>query len=45
MTALAQNIPINLNDIADINRVSVNGMLDESLRGKLGQFKIGRAHV
>ena len=38
MTALAQNIPLNLNDIADINRVSVNGKLDESLRGKLGQF-------
>ena len=38
MATLAQNPPLNLNDIADINRVSVNGQLDESLRGKLGQF-------
>lgn len=38
MTKLAQKIPLNLNDIADVNRVEANGNLDEKLRGKLGQF-------
>ncbi|HDY7454423.1 TPA: Eco57I restriction-modification methylase domain-containing protein [Vibrio vulnificus] len=38
MTELAQEIPHNLNDIADVNRVEANGQLDEKLRGKLGQF-------
>ncbi|SON51569.1 Eco57I restriction-modification methylase domain-containing protein [Vibrio tapetis] len=38
MTELALNIPLNLNDIADVNRVEANGKLDEKLRGKLGQF-------
>ncbi|HIF9371186.1 TPA: Eco57I restriction-modification methylase domain-containing protein [Photobacterium damselae] len=38
MTELAQKIPLNLNDIADVNRVEANGRLDEKLRGKLGQF-------
>ena len=38
MTELAQKIPLNLNDIADVNRVEANGKLDEKLRGKLGQF-------
>lgn len=38
MTELAQNLPLNLNDIADVNRVEANGKLDEKLRGKLGQF-------
>ena len=35
---MAQKIPLNLNDIADVNRVEANGKLDEKLRGKLGQF-------
>ena len=38
MTELAQNLPPNLNEIADVNRVEANGRLDEKLRGKLGQF-------
>ncbi|WP_281948752.1 Eco57I restriction-modification methylase domain-containing protein [Vibrio parahaemolyticus] len=38
MTELAQNLPLNLNDISDVNRVEANGKLDEKLRGKLGQF-------
>ncbi|MGR6862767.1 Eco57I restriction-modification methylase domain-containing protein [Aliivibrio salmonicida] len=38
MTALAQHLPINLNEIANINRIEANGKLDEKLRGKLGQF-------
>ncbi|EHA6962112.1 modification methylase [Vibrio parahaemolyticus] len=38
MAELAQNLPLNLNDIADVNRVEANGKLDEKLRGKLGQF-------
>lgn len=38
MTELAQTLPANLNDIADTNRFEANGKLDESLRGKLGQF-------
>lgn len=38
MTKFVQNLPINLNDIADVNRVEANGLLDEKLRGKLGQF-------
>lgn len=38
MTELAQTPPLNLNDIADVNRVEANGKLDEKLRGKLGQF-------
>lgn len=38
MAELAQTLPLNLNDIADINRVEVNDILDENLRGKLGQF-------
>ncbi|HIF9405276.1 TPA: Eco57I restriction-modification methylase domain-containing protein [Photobacterium damselae] len=38
MTKLAQNPPLNLNDIADVNRIEANGKLDEKLRGKLGQF-------
>ncbi|WP_024870570.1 Eco57I restriction-modification methylase domain-containing protein [Tolumonas lignilytica] len=38
MAELAQNLPINLNYIADVNRVEANGKLDEKLRGKLGQF-------
>ncbi|MDN3488019.1 Eco57I restriction-modification methylase domain-containing protein [Pseudoalteromonas sp. APC 3694] len=38
MTKLAQKLPLNLNDIADVNRVEANGNLDEKLRGKLGQF-------
>ncbi|MEZ8297160.1 Eco57I restriction-modification methylase domain-containing protein [Vibrio splendidus] len=38
MTELAQDIPLNLNDIADVNRVEANSKLDEKLRGKLGQF-------
>ncbi len=38
MIELAQNLPFNLNDIADINRVEANGELDEKLKGKLGQF-------
>ena len=38
MTELAQKTPLNLNDIADVNRVVANGKLDEKLRGKLGQF-------
>lgn len=38
MMILAQKTPINLNDIADVNRVEANGKLDEKLRSKLGQF-------
>ncbi|UKA27160.1 Eco57I restriction-modification methylase domain-containing protein [Photobacterium damselae subsp. damselae] len=38
MMELTQNIPLNLNDIADVNRVEANGKLDEKLRSKLGQF-------
>lgn len=38
MTELAQTLPVNLNDIADVNRFEANGKLDENLRGKLGQF-------
>lgn len=38
MTELAQNIPLNLNDIADLNRVEANRRLDEKFKGKLGQF-------
>lgn len=38
MTELARKIPLNLNDIADVNRIEANGKLDEKLRGKLGQF-------
>lgn len=38
MAELAQNRLLNLNDIADVNRVEANGKLDEKLRGKLGQF-------
>nr|WP_024592952.1 Eco57I restriction-modification methylase domain-containing protein [Pseudoalteromonas sp. TB13] len=38
MMELAQNIPLNLNDVTDVNRVEANGRLDEKLRGKLGQF-------
>ncbi|EOA5543876.1 Eco57I restriction-modification methylase domain-containing protein [Vibrio mimicus] len=38
MAELAHNLPLNLNDIADMNRVEANGNLDEKLRGKLGQF-------
>lgn len=38
MAELAQNLPLNLNDIADVNRLEANGKLDQKLRGKLGQF-------
>jgi adenine-specific DNA-methyltransferase len=38
MNELAQTPSLNLNDIADVNRVEANGELDEKLRGKLGQF-------
>jgi adenine-specific DNA-methyltransferase len=38
MTALAHNLPVNLNDTADVNRLEANKKLDEKLRGKLGQF-------
>ncbi|EGR2449317.1 modification methylase [Vibrio cholerae] len=38
MAELAKKISLNLNDIADVNRVEANGKLDEKLRGKLGQF-------
>lgn len=38
MTELAKKLPLNLNDISDVNRVEANGRLDEKLRGKLGQF-------
>lgn len=38
MIELTKNLPLNLNDIADSNRIEANGKLDEKLRGKLGQF-------
>ncbi|RLV58316.1 modification methylase [Parashewanella curva] len=38
MTEFSQQFPLNLNDIADANRVEANQKLDEKLRGKLGQF-------
>lgn len=38
MTNLAQHLSMNLNDIADMNRISANSQLDEKLRGQLGQF-------
>ncbi|EIZ9932609.1 modification methylase [Vibrio parahaemolyticus] len=38
MTELAIELPLNLNDIADVNRLEANGQIDEKLRGKLGQF-------
>lgn len=38
MTGLTRNLSLNLNDIADTNRLEANKQLDETLRGKLGQF-------
>lgn len=38
MAKLVENLPLNLNDIVDSNRVEANDKLDEKLRGKLGQF-------
>lgn len=38
MAESAQNLPINLNHVADVNRVEANKKLDEKLKGKLGQF-------
>lgn len=38
MKKLVRQISLNLNDIADVNRVEANGKLDEKLRSKLGQF-------